>query len=142
MVLLNQDYKPPPEVYEPLILEAADVHGLPADLIRAVIATESAFDPLAVSSAGAQGLMQLMPALAEELGVTDAFDPRQNIMAGSRYLASLLWAHAGDVALALASYNAGPGAVAAFGGVPPYTETQTYVRRVTALLDAPDAPEP
>jgi soluble lytic murein transglycosylase-like protein len=87
-----------------------------------------------VSSAGAQGLMQLMPALSEELGVADPFDPRENIFAGARYLKALLLEHDGDETLALASYNAGPGAVARHQGVPPYPETQQYVRTITGWL--------
>jgi soluble lytic murein transglycosylase-like protein len=137
LATLNEDYKPRPEAYNSLIEEAAETHGLDAAILRAVIEIESAFDPLAVSPAGAQGLMQLMPALAEELGVTDAFDARQNIMAGARYLAYLLHHHGGDLSLALASYNAGPGAVAFYGGVPPFEETETYIRRVAERLERP-----
>src|SRR5215207_8200071 len=92
----------------------------PKALIRAVIMTESAFDPLAVSTAGAQGLMQLMPALSKQLGVSDAFDARENIMAGAQYLSSLLEAQKGNVKLALASYNAGPGNVRRYRGIPPF----------------------
>ena len=136
LVTLNEDYKPRREAYDPIIDDAAATYGVDAALIRAVITTESAFDPLAVSTAGALGLMQLMPALAAELGVTDVFDARQNIMAGTRYLADLLYVHGGNVPLALASYNAGPGAVARYGGIPPFEETQTYVRRITNLVDA------
>jgi soluble lytic murein transglycosylase-like protein len=79
--------------------------------------------------------MQLMPALAAELGVTDPFDPRQNIMAGSKYLAALLAYQGGDVPLALASYNAGPGAVARYGGIPPFDETERYVKTIVGLLE-------
>lgn len=125
----------PEHAYDDLIEEAADKYQLDAELIRAVIRTESAFDAAAVSSAGAQGLMQLMPALAAELGVTDAFDPRQNIMAGSKYLSALLADNDGNLPLALASYNAGPGAVARHQGVPPYEETQRYVRTIVGLLE-------
>ena len=134
-VTINEDYKVKPETYEPLIAEASTTYNVSPALIRAVITTESAFDPLAVSSAGAQGLMQLMPALSEELGVTDPFDARQNIMAGSQYLGILLALHDGDVPLALASYNAGPGAVELYGGIPPFEETETYVRRVMAMMN-------
>ena len=125
----------PEYAYEDLIHDAAARYHLDPGLIRAVIRTESAFDPLAVSTAGAQGLMQLMPALAEELGVRDPFDPRENIMAGTRYLSALLADHNGDVKLALASYNAGPGAVAHYNGIPPYEETQRYVRTIVELLE-------
>ncbi len=120
--------------FDRLIEEASRRYGLSTALIRAVIRTESAFDSLAVSRAGAQGLMQLMPALAEELGVADAFDPRQNIMAGSRYLSRLLRDHDGNLPLALASYNAGPGNVARYKGIPPFKETQRYVETITRLV--------
>ena len=125
----------PEHQYDDLIAEAAATHQLDPDLIRAVIRTESAFDSAAVSTAGAQGLMQLMPALAAELGVTDPFDPRQNIMAGSKYLSALLAYQGGDVPLALASYNAGPGAVARYGGIPPFEETERYVKTIVGLLE-------
>lgn len=125
---------PPEHAYEALILEAAARYGLEPALIRAVIRTESAFDPRAISSAGAQGLMQLMPALAVELGVVDAFDPRDNIMAGTRYLSALVGDHHGDIALALASYNAGPSVVAHYRGIPPFKETQRYVSTILDLL--------
>ena len=125
---------PPWKAYDGLIKEAARRYRVEARLIRSVMQTESAFNPLAVSSAGALGLMQLMPELAEELGVTDPFDPRENIMAGARHLRRLLDLHGGNVTLAVASYNAGEGAVARYGAVPPFPETQAYVRRVTHLL--------
>lgn len=125
---------PPWKAYDGLIKEAARRYRVDAKLIRSVMQTESSFNPLAVSRAGAQGLMQLMPELAEELGVTDPFDPRENIMAGARHLRRLLDLHGGNVTLAVASYNAGEGTVARYGAVPPYPETQAYVRRVTHLL--------
>ena len=96
--------------------------------------TESAFDALAVSRAGALGLMQLMPDVAIELGVTDPFDPRQNVMAGAKYLRRLLDLYRGNVRLALASYNAGATNVTQYGGVPPFPETQKYVKQVTGLV--------
>jgi soluble lytic murein transglycosylase-like protein len=125
---------PPWRAYNDLIDEAAVRYDLNPALIRSVMQTESAFNPIAVSSAGAMGLMQLMPELAEEFGVTDPFDPEQNIMAGARYLRQLLRMHEGNVRLAVASYNAGPGAVARYGAVPPFAETREYVKRVTHLL--------
>jgi soluble lytic murein transglycosylase-like protein len=125
---------PSRRAYEAFIAEAAKRYQVDAALIRSVVQAESAFNPFAVSRAGALGLMQLMPELAVELGVNDPFDPRQNIMAGTRHLRRLLDLHRGNVTLAVASYNAGEGAVARYGAVPPYPETQNYVLRVTHLL--------
>ena len=124
----------PERAYDAFIEEAAKRYHMDPHLIRAVMRTESAFNPLVVSAAGAQGLMQLMPDVAKEMGVVDPFDPRQNIMGGARYLRILLDAHRGDLPLTLASYNAGPGAVAKFNSVPPYKETRDYVKRVTGLM--------
>lgn len=104
-------------------------------LVQAVITVESNFDPRAVSRAGAQGLMQLMPATATRYNVDDPFDPRANVEGGVRYLKDLLQRYAGDVRWALAAYNAGEGAVARYGGIPPYPETQQYVKRVMALYN-------
>jgi transglycosylase-like protein with SLT domain/uncharacterized protein DUF4124 len=116
------------------IQSAAALHGISEDLIRAIIQVESQFDRLAISTAGARGLMQLMPATARSMGVTDSFDARQNILGGARYLRSLLGRYGGDVSLAAAAYNAGEGAVARYNGIPPYKETQNYVRKVNAIL--------
>ena len=113
---------------------AAALHGISEDLIRAIIQVESQFDRMAVSTAGARGLMQLMPATARSMGVTDSFDARQNIFGGARYLKQLLGRYSGDVSLAAAAYNAGETAVARYNGVPPYRETQGYVRKVNAIL--------
>jgi len=126
--------RPDPRIYEPLIREAAVTHRLDPTLIRGVIRFESAFDPLAVSRAGAQGLMQLMPAVAARLGVRDILNPRENIMAGSRYLRELLDRHHGRVDLALASYNAGPTAVDRYHAVPPFPETLRYVKAITGFI--------
>jgi Transglycosylase SLT domain len=112
------------------ILAAANLHNVGADLIRAVIAAESEFDQFAVSSKGAQGLMQLMPSTARQLGVGSPFDARQNIFGGTQYLRSLLDLFHEDLDLALAGYNAGPNAVARYRGVPPYRETRAYVQKV------------
>lgn len=119
--------------YAGLINAAATRTGVPAELIAAVARQESGFDPSAVSSAGAQGLMQLMPATADGLGVTDSFDPAQAIDGGARLLATLL-DRFGRVDHALAGYNAGPGAVLRYGGIPPYPETQNYVKSVLAMV--------
>jgi soluble lytic murein transglycosylase-like protein len=125
---------PAQEAYDDLIKEAAATYGLDENLIRAVMRAESSFNPMVVSPAGAQGLMQIMPALATELGVSDPFDPRQNIMAGARYLRQLLDANRGNLRLTLASYNAGPGNVEKYKGVPPFRETREYVKRITGYL--------
>lgn len=111
------------------IEKSADKYNLDPRLIAAVIKAESGFNPGAVSSAGAQGLMQLMPATANALDVEDPFDVAQNIDGGSRYLSSLIGRYQ-DLPKALAAYNAGPGAVDKYHGIPPYRETQDYVRRI------------
>ena len=135
LVTVTTEFRLPPHLaFESIIQEASAFHRVDPALVRAVVRVESAFDPLAVSSAGAQGLMQLMPALSEELGVSDPFDPRENVFAGVRYLRWLLDEHDGDERLALASYNAGPGAVEEHAGVPPFKETQHYVKTITGLL--------
>lgn len=125
---------PASEAYNDIIQEAAETYDMDPDLIHAVMQTESAFHPFAVSRAGAEGLMQLMPDLSDEMGVGDAFDPRENIMGGVRYLKRLLEYHKGDLDLALASYNAGPGNVERYGGVPPFRETKNYVATIKQIL--------
>lgn len=125
---------PPSRAYNAFIAEAAVRYRVDPLLIRSVMQAESSFNPFAVSRAGALGLMQLMPELAEAFGVRDPFDPRENIMAGARQLRWLLDRHDGDVTLAVAGYNAGATTVARYGGVPPFEETRNYVARVTALL--------
>jgi len=128
--------------YRDEIREVAQRHGLDPALVESVIRVESAFNPTAVSRKGAQGLMQLMPQTASSLGVRDAFDPRQNIEGGVRHLRYLLGRYPGSLPLALAAYNAGEGAVNASRGIPPYAETQQYVRRVMELLSGTSAPAP
>ena len=119
--------------YDAEIRAAAAANGVEEAVVRAIIHAESAFNPLALSRAGAQGLMQLMPATARRFGVTDAFNAGQNIAGGVQYLAWLLKRYRGDLSLAAAGYNAGEGAVDRYGGVPPYNETQRYVQRVALL---------
>lgn len=120
--------------YSELIQAAAKEYDLEPALIRAVIHAESAFNVYALSRAGAMGLMQLMPDTAKSLGVTNAFHPQQNIDGGSRYLAKMLQRFDGDIELACAAYNAGPTTVSQYQGIPPYPETQAYVKRVQILL--------
>jgi len=115
-----------------LVNEASLTTGTPPGLVRAVLMAESAGDPSAISLAGAQGLMQLMPGTASSCGVSDAFDPTQNVQCGAGYLKQLLDRYHGNVTLAVAAYNAGPGAVDKYHGVPPYPETQAYVARVVS----------
>ncbi len=118
--------------YAAEITAAASKHGVDPALLAGLVKQESNFNPNAGSPAGAQGLTQLMPATAASLGVTDVHDPAQALDGGAKYLRQQLDRFGGDVARALAAYNAGPGAVERFGGVPPYAETQEYVRRVQA----------
>lgn len=118
--------------FDHIIQQAAQQHGVSEGLIKAVMHTESGFNVNARSPVGAQGLMQLMPATARRFNVSNAYDPQENIMAGAKYLAWLLKRFNGNTSLALAGYNAGEGNVAKYGGVPPFRETQDYVRRVTS----------
>lgn len=118
------------ENYEDYFKRAADTYQIPENLLKAVAKAESDFNPNAVSRCGAQGIMQLMPSTARSLGVADSFDPGQNIMGGAKYLRQMLDNFNGDVTKAVAAYNAGPGAVEKYDGIPPYQETQNYVKKV------------
>jgi len=126
-----------PEALRRLVRIASVQYHVPANLIKAVITIESHGDPSAVSVAGAAGLMQLMPATASTYGVVNRFDPEENVQGGSAYLRQLLDRYHNNIALALAAYNAGPNAVDAAHGIPPFPETRAYVARVTAALHDP-----
>lgn len=126
-------YVLPPERVDALVAQNAQQWSVDPALVKAIIANESGFNANATSPAGAQGLMQLMPGTAAGLGVKDSYDPAQNVYGGTRYIKGLLDRFKGDVKLAVAAYNAGPGAVDKYGGVPPYRETQNYV---SAVLDS------
>lgn len=123
------------EELERIFEEASKKYQVPLALLKAVAKAESDFDPNEVSSSGAIGIMQLMPETAKGLGVTNPYDPEQNIMGGAKYLADKLKMYNGDVELALAAYNAGSGSVAKYGGVPPFKETQSYIKKVLAYMN-------
>lgn len=125
-------YSQSKNAYDHIIKQAASTHGVSEGLIKAVMHTESGFNINARSPVGAQGLMQLMPATARRFNVSNAYDPQQNIMAGTKYLAWLLKRFDGNTSFALAGYNAGEGNVTKYGGIPPFRETQDYVRRVNS----------
>ena len=118
-----------------LITKYSDKTGLDEDFVKAVINQESGFNPNATSKCGAMGLMQLMPSTAQGLGVTNAYDAEQNIEGGTKYLKGLMDRFNNDKSLALAAYNAGPNAVKKYGGIPPYAETQNYVKSVLSKYD-------
>jgi soluble lytic murein transglycosylase-like protein len=120
--------------FDDIVEQAAAAFNLPAKLIKSVIQKESNFNPNAVSHAGASGLMQLMPATARGLGVKDIFDPAENIFAGTKYLRQMMDKYNNNIELALAAYNAGPGNVDKYGGIPPFKETQNYVNKVTNMF--------
>ena len=130
-----------PRQWEEMIQEAGRLFGLDPQFIAAIIKVESNFDHLAVSSKGAQGAMQIMPGTQAQLGLKDPFDVQANIHAGCAFIRELLLQY-GSTELALAAYNAGPGAVDKYGGIPPYAETQNYVRRVMALWQGEETQNP
>lgn len=127
---------PMPAYLSSLIADASKQHGIDPRLVAAIAARESAYNPAAVSPAGAGGVMQLMPATARYIGVNNIFDAKENVFGGVRYLRTLLDTFHGDLDLTLAAYNAGPGAVQKYNGVPPYRETRDYVRYVRAKYEA------
>jgi soluble lytic murein transglycosylase-like protein len=126
---------PAPPALDAAVRQIAAEHSLPPELLHSVIQVESNYNPAAVSPKGAQGLMQLIPATARRFGVSDSFDPVENIQGGAKYLKYLLDLYQGDYPRALAAYNAGEKAVAKYGGVPPYAETQHYVAQVQKRIE-------
>lgn len=123
-----------PSNMDSIFKEAANTYGVPENLLKAVAKAESDFNPNCTSSAGAMGVMQLMPSTAKELGVTNAYDAKQNIMGGAKLLSQLLSKYNGNTSLALAAYNAGSGNVDKYGGIPPFKETQKYVSKILGYL--------
>ena len=121
------------QMAQPLVENLSARYGMDKSLINAIIQQESGFNPNAVSRSGAKGLMQLMPGTAQQLGVTNPHDPVQNLDGGIRYIKGLMEQFNGNIPLALAAYNAGPGAVTKYKGIPPYQETQNYVRNILAM---------
>ncbi|MGN0352966.1 MAG: lytic transglycosylase domain-containing protein [Roseburia sp.] len=122
------------DTLEAIFQKASDTYGVSVNLLKAIAKAESGFNQYATSHAGAMGIMQLMPATAASLGVTDAYDAEQNIMGGANLISQLLTKYNGDVSLALAAYNAGSGNVEKYGGIPPFTETQNYVSKILGYL--------
>lgn len=126
-----------PENLEEYFKEASETYGVDINLLKAIARQESNFNPSATSSAGAMGVMQLMPSTAKGLGVTNAYDAQQNIMGGAKLMAQNLKKYNGDVSLALAAYNAGGGNVDKYGGIPPFKETQNYVKKCLVIIRIP-----
>lgn len=124
-----------PADYEAYFQEASETYGVSTTILKSIAKAESNFNPSAVSSAGAVGIMQLMPATASSLGVSDSYDARENILGGAKYISQLLSRYEGNISLALAAYNAGGANVDKYGGIPPFTETQNYVKKVLSYMD-------
>jgi len=137
---LDRSVTPAPEHLRGLIEGAAKDAGVDPQLFESLVAAESSFNPGVTSKAGAMGLAQLMPGTARALGVRDPFDPEQNLRGGAKYLAQMMAKFGGDPKLALAAYNAGPGAVERHGGIPPYRETRAYVERIMKRMEALNNP--
>lgn len=137
---MHRTVSPAPEHLKGLIEQSANAAGVDPHLFESLVAAESSFNPGSTSKAGAMGLSQLMPGTARALGVRDPFDPEQNLRAGAKYLAQMMSRFGGDPKLALAAYNAGPGAVERHGGIPPYRETRAYVERVMNRFEATKNP--
>lgn len=136
-ILTSSDYKKSITTnteLDEIFTKAAETYDVPVELLKAMAKAESGFNPNAVSKCGAMGVMQLMPATAKALGVVDAYDPEQNIMGGANYISQKLKAYDGDITLALAAYNAGSGNVAKYGGVPPFQETQNYIKKIFGYM--------
>ena len=124
-----------PADYEAYFKEASEAYGVSTTILKSIAKAESNFNPSAVSSAGAVGIMQLMPATAASLGVSNSYDARENILGGAKYISQLLSRYQGNISLALAAYNAGCGNVDKYGGIPPFTETQNYVKKVLSYMN-------
>ncbi len=130
----------PKDTFNEIIAAAAEKYSVDPEIIHAVVNTESYYRPNAVSAKGAQGLMQLMPETAKDLGVTNAFDPAQNVDGGTKHLKYLIEKYDGKLALALAAYNAGEGTVGKYGGIPPYSETIQYIEKIERLIEQNNTP--